>query len=69
MSKIGSYALEVMDDETNTRYRDNMEAGSYLVLWNPTRGRVKAEVTSELDATRTSYTEYELHNRTQHHRV
>ena len=64
MSKIGSYALEVMDDETNTRYRDNMEAGSYLVLWNPTRGRVKAEVVSEPDAARTSYTEYELYNRT-----
>ena len=52
MSKIGSYVLEVMEDEANTRYRNDMEAGSYMVLWNPARGRVKAKVASELDAVR-----------------
>jgi len=64
MSKIGSYALEVMDNEANARYRDNMEAGSYLVLWDPKRGRVKAKVASELDAVRTAPSEHKSRNRT-----
>ena len=64
MSKIGSYALEVMDNEANARYRDNMEAGSYLVLWNPKRGRGKAEVTSEPDAVRATPSPYKPRNRT-----
>ena len=42
MSKIGTYALEVMEDEANTRYRNDMEAGSYLVLRNPARGEYMA---------------------------
>ena len=33
MSKIGSYALERMDDEANTRYRNDYGTGSHMVLW------------------------------------
>ena len=64
MSKIGSYALEVMDNEANTRYRDNMEAGSYLVLWDSKRGRVKAEVASEPDAVRAAPSKHGSRSRT-----
>ena len=64
MSKIGSYALGVMDNEANTRYRNDMEAGSYLVLWNPKRGRGKAEVTSEPNAVRATPNKHGSRNRT-----
>lgn len=53
-----------MDNEANARYRDNMEAGSYMVLWNPKRGRGKAEVTSEPDAVRAAPASYKPRNRT-----
>jgi len=64
MSKIGSYALERMDDEDNTRYRDNMEARSYLVLWNPKGGRVKSKDASESYAVRATPYKHGKYSRT-----
>ena len=64
MSKIGTYALERMEDEANARYRNDMEAGSYLVLRNPARGRVKAKTTSKLNAVRAAPSKYEPRYRT-----
>jgi|TARA_R110000796_G_scaffold239323_1_gene359993 hypothetical protein len=64
MSKIGTYALEVMEDEANTRYRNDMEAGSYLVLRNPARGRVKAKTPNKFDAVRAAPNEHEARSRT-----
>ena len=52
MSKIGSYVLEVMEDEANTRYRNDYGTGSDMVLRNPARGGTKAEITSQLNAAR-----------------
>ena len=52
MSKIGTYALEVMDNEANTGYRNDYATGSDMVLRNPARGGTKAEITSQLNAAR-----------------
>ena len=64
MSKIGTYALEVMEDEANTRYRNDMEAGSDMVLRYTARGRVKAKTTSKLNAVRAAPSKYEPRYRT-----
>tara|TARA_B110000483_G_scaffold38623_1_gene47684 strand:- start:99 stop:293 length:195 start_codon:yes stop_codon:yes gene_type:complete len=54
MSKIGSYVLEVIEDEANTRYRNDYGTGSDMVLRNTKRGGAKAKVADQLDAIRTA---------------